>query len=207
MGVIKDQLSIVYHKTFGRFFECAKLYRTDINDFKPETRFEKVGVFSFFMPGENEMSLFNRLYDSNPIKMKIIETRVNSGDYLCFAYRDDSTGDIAYTRWLCKNSFYSDIMRKQLHFSEQEALTLDSYTPPDYRKLGLHRNMNIYMLQWLKEQTGIKCVYMVIKCFLPHLTKIPKKLGFRPIERVFYYKKGSLINIFKLLSIKIFSRA
>ncbi len=207
MGTIKNRLSIVYHNTFGRFFECAKLYRTDINDFKPETRFEKVGAFSFFMPGEKEMPLFNRLYDGNPIKMKIIESRFKCGDYLCFAYRDNASGDIAYTRWLCKNAFYSDILKKQMNFSQHEALTLDSYTPPDYRKLGLHRLMNIYMLQWLKEQTGIRYVYMVIRCFFPHLTKIPRQLGYRPVERVFYYKKGSLINIFKLLLGKIFTGA
>ena len=153
------------------------------------------------------MPLFNRLYDGDPIKMKIIETRVKSSDYICFAYRDDATGNIAYSRWLCKNHFHSETMRKQLNFSQQEALTLDSYTHPGYRKLGLHRKMNIYMLQWLKEQTGIRYIYMVIRCSIPHLTKIPRQLGYRPIERVFYYKKGSLSNLFKLLSGKMFSRA
>jgi len=206
MDAIKNRLSIVYHKTFGRFLECAKLYRIDINDFKPETRFEKVGIFSFFMPGENEMPLFKRLYDNNPIKIKIIETRVNSGDYLCFAYRDDSTGHIAYARWLCKNNFYSDVMRKQLNFSQHEALTLDSYTHPNYRKLGLHKKMNLFMLQWIKEQTDIRYVYMVIRCFLPHLAKIPRQIGYRPIEKKIYYKKGSLTNISKLLLSKLFSR-
>ena len=197
-----NSLSKQYHNTFGRFFECAKLYRTDLYDFKQKIEFERVGNFSFFMPGKNEMTLFNRFY-GNSIKMKIIEKRVESDDYLCFAYRDDKTGEIAYARWLCKNQFYSDTMRKQLYFETDEAFTLDSYTHPDYRYLGLHKKMNILILQWIKSNTEIRWVYMVIKCLLPHLTKIPRQLGYKPIEKILYYKKGSLLKNLKFFIKKL----
>ena len=91
-------------------------------------------------------------------------------------------------RQICKKQYYSDLLRKELQFKENQALTLDSWTHPNYRGLGLHRNMNIQMLNWLKQNTAITEVYMLIKCFIPHLTKIPIQLGYQPIKTYFHLK-------------------
>ncbi|MCF8275070.1 MAG: hypothetical protein K9I95_14690 [Flavobacteriaceae bacterium] len=204
MKGIKNKISKIYYYTLGRICECAKLYRIDLHNFESTTDFESFDNFSFFMPGKTEMPLIERLYASNSVKIELIERRFGSDDYLCFAYRDNILGHLAYVRWICKNSFYSETMRRQLSFSENEALTLDSYSHPDYRKKGLHLKMNVFMLQWIKRNTEIRYVYMVIRCFIPHLTKIPIELGYKSITKSFYYKKGSFSFYFNLLINKLF---
>jgi hypothetical protein len=59
------------------------------------------------------------------------------------------------------------------------------------------------MLQWLKANTSIRYVYMVILMFIPHLTKIPLELGYKPIESIFYYKKGSFGKFLNLIKRKL----
>jgi hypothetical protein len=124
--------------------------------------------------------------------MGIIQNRFETGNFICFAYKEKGTNRLAYARWLCTKQFFSEVLKKELLFAENEALTLDSFTHPDFRKLGLHRNMNILMLQWIKRHTSIQYVFLVIKCFIPHLTKYPQQLGYKSIESVFYYKTGSI---------------
>ena len=196
-------ISKLYYNTFGRFIICVKLYCNDLHEFNSNEKLEQYENFQFIIPTEKELFLLEKIYESNSIKLKIINDRIKRGNYICFAYQDKNNGNIAYTRWLCMNTFYSDTLRKQFSFSANEALTLDSYTHPDYRYRGLHKNMNILMLKWIKENTEIQHVYMVIKCFIPHLTKIPKELGYKPIEKTTYYKKGSISLIIKKVLEKI----
>lgn len=200
---MKNRFGKIYNYTLGRFFECAKLYRINLNEFDQHVKSDKDDQITFFMPSKNEMSLFYKLHDKNLIKMKIIGYRMESDDYLCFAFKDKNRDKIVYTRWLCKNKFYSDAMSKHLTFSDDEAITLDSYTHPNYRYKGLHKKMNLLMLQWIKSNTEIRYVYMVIKCFLPHLTKIPLQLGYKAVERSVYYKKGSLSRNSKIIINKL----
>jgi hypothetical protein len=192
-----------YYSTFGLFFEGVKLYYINLNDFNNEENLELIGNFKFYMPTEKELNLFEKLYENLPGRMELIKKRFESGNYLCFAYQDIANNRLAYTRWICTNEFYSDALQKQLIFKPDEALTLDSYTSPVYRLAGLHRNMNILMLQWLKTNTEIRTVFMVILMFISHLTKIPKELGYKPIARTFYYKKNSVSEFIHLLKRKI----
>jgi hypothetical protein len=189
---MSNRLSKFYFQSLGRFFECAKSYRLDLKNFRHDGNFEQVEYFEFNMPGQRQMSLFHKLYEGVQDKIATIEDRFASGNYICFAYLDKTTNRIAYARWLCLKSYYSETLKKNMLFSDDEALTLDSYTHPDYRKLGLHRKMNIQMLHWIKQNTSIRFVYMVIRCFIPHLTKYPRLLGYKPIKRVLYYKNGSI---------------
>jgi hypothetical protein len=193
-------ISKLYYSTFGLFFQGARLYLIDLNSFICDSKPIDNNQFKFYMPTEHDLVLFTKLYENVPEKCNILIETFKSGNYLCFAYQDIANNRLAYARWVCKKEYFSDAMRKQLNFKPNEALTLDSYTHPDYRFAGLHKNMNIQMLQWLKINTQIRYVYMVILMFIPHLTKIPLELGYRPIESTFYYKKGSLsafINLIK----------
>jgi len=195
----------LYYNTIGLFIEGVRLYKLDLMSFDKEkhTNFDSIPQFQFYLPTEKDLDLFAKLYDNIPGKINKIVHTFESGYYLCFAYLDTTNNRLAYTRWLCKNEYYSDAMRKQLKFNDNEALTLDSYTHPDYRMLGLHKQMNIQMLEWLKKNTQIRYVFMVILIFIPHLTKIPLELGYRPVESTFYYKKGSIEAFMKLIKRKL----
>jgi hypothetical protein len=192
----------LYYSSIGLFFQGAKLYRIDLNSFNYEN-VNKFNEFIFYMPTEADMVLFEKLYENLPGKLVSIKKIFESGNYLCFAYQDATNDRLAYTRWVCKKEYFSDAMQKQLNLKKDEALTLDSYTHPDYRFAGLHKNMNIQMLQWLKEKTQIRYVYMVILMFIPYLTKIPLELGYRPIESAFFYKKGSFTEFLTLIKRKV----
>ncbi len=194
---------LFYHNTVGLFFQAAKLYRIDLNHFDSKEELEQFNNFKFYMPVEKDLELFEKMNELIPGKLDIIKKRFESGNYYCFAYQDTTNNRLAYTRWLCKNTFYSEALRRQLDFRSDEAITLDSYTHPDYRYSGLHKNINIIMLQWLKANTPIRYVNMVILMFIPHLTKIPLELGYKSISHTFYYKKGSAIAFLNLLKNKI----
>jgi hypothetical protein len=109
---------------------------------------------------------------------------------------ENKTGSIAHTRWICLKEFYSDPLKENLVFSEKEVLTLDSYTHPDHRFKGLHKEMNIRMLNYLKNKTDIEIVYIIIRWFYPYLHKVVKDLGYKRIKTKIYYKKGSINNVF-----------
>lgn len=178
----------VYHRFVSPHIECARLYKLDLSKYLAKWATVNNTDFSFILPGKEAMSAFAEIYQQSEKKMETIHNRFDSGNYTCFAYQDTSNGRLAYTRWVCKKNFYSDTLRRELTFKEDEVLTLDSWTHPDYRGLGLHRNMNIEMLNWLKENTQTKSVFMVIKCFIPHLTKIPMDLGYKPIQTYIHLK-------------------
>ena len=192
-------VSKIFHFSIGRFFECFQLYRNDMIECDYHETISEANGFRFFMPTAEHLPLFEKLYEGSPDKIEVIKKRYSSGNYLCFAYQDEITDRIAYARWLCKNNFYSEPMRRELSFNNDEALTLDSYTHPDYRFKGLHKKNNILMLKWIKDNTSIGHVYMVIGCFIPHLSKIPLELGYRPTNRKFNYKKGSFSIFIKHL--------
>lgn len=193
----------LYNSTIGLFFNGVKLYRIDLESFHKDERLEIINDFVFFLPTQLDWDMFVKLYENLPDKLSVVRERFETGDYICFSYMNKSTNRMAYVRWVCRNAYYSDAMRKQLTFNINEALTLDSYTHPDYRYHGLHKKMNILMLQWLKANTSIRYVYMVILMFIPHLTKIPLELGYKPIESIFYYKKGSFVKFLNLIKRKL----
>ncbi len=195
----------LYYNSIGIFIEGARLYKLDLMSFNEE-KFISCNLiphFQFYMPNEKDLALFAKLYENIPGKTDKINQTFESGNYLCFAYIDTINNRLAYTRWLCKNEYYSEAMRKNIKLNDNEALTLDSYTHPDYRMLGLHKQMNVQMLGWLKKNTHIRYIYMVILIFVPHLTKIPLELGYRPVESTFYYKKGSSRVFMELIKRKL----
>lgn len=198
----KYVLSGLYHKTIGRFVECARLYRLNLAEYKKLNVPEIPEGFEFMFPDENNVDQLKVHYQAIPGKIDKVIDRLKSGDYLCFAYKELDSLQIAYTRWICFREFYSAELRETLKFTNKEALTLDSYTAPKYRHSGLHHAMNIAMLNWLKDNTETRHLFMVIKCFIPHLTKIPLELGYRPIRSRIFYKKGALIDLIKQLNRK-----
>jgi hypothetical protein len=203
MKIIQKNLTKFWFFTVERFFEYAKLYKVDLTFFDKSLTENKLDDFEFFLPVKKDLILLKNLYNGNENKIKTIGELITDPNYICFAYKEKITGKIAYTRWVCINNFYSAVLRTDMIFKSDEALTLDSYTHPDYRYKGLHYKMNIQMLKWLKENTTIRGVFMVIKCFLPHLTKIPLQLGYKSVRMVFYYKKGSIPFYLNLLLKKI----
>ncbi len=197
-------LSYYYHKILGRFVECAGLYRLDLSNFRNDMQISSNNDFEFYMPTKSDTKLLIQHYNYQSSRNAIIKTRYELGNYICFSYRDKRNGRLAYTRWLCLGKFYSDYLKKDLNFNKNETFTLDSFTHPDYRGLGLHRRMNVEMLQWLKKNTDYQFVFMVIKCFIPHLHKVVKDLGYVKTETKIYFKQGSIKQFLKNISKKVF---
>jgi hypothetical protein len=197
----------VYFNTFERFFECAKLYKIDLSEINYLSKKSISDDIEFFLPEKKDLPLFHSIYESNNKKLKNVEKLLSEYNYKCFAYFNKKENIIVYTRWICTDYYFSSVLNQEMHFSKNEALTLDSFSHVSYRNCGLHHNMNIDMLQWLKKNTKINTVYMIIKCFLPHLSKVPVQLGYKKIKTVFFYKKGSLYLHYNLLKKKILQNA
>ena len=202
-----SRLSSLYHLTLGRFTECSKLYCLNLSAYHNTQIPQLDRKYKFVLVSEDNITKLKEHYYQLPGKEKIVQTRFDSGNYICFAYEDTENAKIAYTRWLCKNEFYSDLLQMNFSFSNNEVLTLDSYTEPSYRKMGLHHAMNIEMLNWLKDNTETRYVFMIIKCFIPHLTKIPLELGYRPVKTRIYLKKDGLSDIIRLVRNKLSGKA
>tara|TARA_Y100001958_G_C21247945_1_gene579981 strand:- start:2785 stop:3339 length:555 start_codon:yes stop_codon:yes gene_type:complete len=181
-------LGKIFHRFLSKYIECARMYKINLNTYTNDFKLKDKHNFTFKMLDKNEFEKLSYLYQNDYEKLKIVNNRLNSGNYLCFSYIDNENKVIVYARWICKKEYYSDILREKLHFKENQALTLDSWTHPNYRGLGLHRNMNIKMLNWIKENTDITEVYMVIKIFIPHIKKIAVELGYKPIKTYFHFK-------------------
>ena len=191
--------------TFERFIESAKLYKIDISKFNFSTEKNKLQEFEFFLPKHEDITSLKKLYEPNKKKIDHISQILMDEKFICFTYKEKSTGNIAYARWLCIDEFYSGVLKEKLIFDKNQAITLDSYTHPSYRGKRLHYNMNIHMILWLKKNTDINIIFMVIKNFLPHLTKIPIKLGYTPVRSVLHYKNGSISHYLSLIYKKFFS--
>ncbi|NLN95230.1 MAG: hypothetical protein GX128_03560 [Bacteroidales bacterium] len=177
-----------YNKYFRSVFDCSRLYKLDLQKAKVNSYESKSERFEFMIADVGTMGLHETLYENNTEKINIIRNRYTEGNYQCFAYFDKLNGRFAYTRWVCKNQFYSEAMKQQILLKPDELLTLDSYTSPQYRKQGLHKTMNYQMLDWLKQNTDYRYIYMIIMCFMPHLEKIVRKIGYKPVKTVFSKK-------------------
>jgi hypothetical protein len=178
----------IYHRFFSQYIEGASMYRLKLNSYSADLRLNDNNNFIFSMPAKNDFNKFSFLYQNNHDKLEIIKNRLNSVNYLCFSYMDKKNKVIVYARWICKKEYYSYVFRKKLKFKENQVLTLDSWTHPNYRGIGLHRNMNIEMLNWIKQNTDVTEVFMVIKIFTPHLKKLACQLGYKRIKRYFHFK-------------------
>ena len=181
-------LDKIYHRFLSQYIEGATMYRLKLNYYSADIRLTDNNKFIFIMPDKNDFDKLSYLYQNNHEKLNVVKNRLNSENYLCFSYMDNKNKVIVYSRWVCKKEYYSDVLRKKLKFKENQVLTLDSWTHPNYRGLGLHRNMNIMMLKWIKQNTDVTEVFMLIKFFIPHLTKIACQIGYKPIKRYFHLK-------------------
>ncbi len=181
-------LGAIYYRFLSNFIECARLYKLDLQLFTPPFTANVPKNFTFTIIGIESLGKLRTHYQDNEHRIKVAQERLNSGYYVCFGYIDTATGKIAYTRWICKHEFYSEVLGKRLTFVDNEVLTLDSWTSPEYRNMGLHKNMNLEMLLWLKQHTKVESVFMVIKCFNPHLTKVVRAFGYKPIKTVIRFR-------------------
>jgi hypothetical protein len=178
----------MYEVFIRRFVECSRLYKINLTGFSTNHNIKVNSRFKFVIIRKSILYNFETFYSHNETKIDIINDRFNDPNLTCFAYFDLSENRIAYTRWLCEKEYNSSILKRLIILKPFEALTFDSFTHSDYRGIGLHRSMNIEMLNWLETHTGIRSVYMVIKCFYPHLSRVPKELGYMPLKTVLYLK-------------------
>lgn len=188
----------------NRFFEFADYYKLDLDEihlFRNKNKFKK---FEFILaPKEMYSKIIDFNYSRGEAYVKIVKDRLSSSIDSCFIVIDRKKNKIAYTRWLRIDTFYSSVLNEHLKFNDNEALTYDSYTSIEYRGQGLHKQMNIEMLYYIKNNTKIKKVYIIIKWFYPYLHKIVKNIGYKKIKTEFYYKRGSFVQFLKILYRKL----
>lgn len=186
------------------FFEFVSYYKLDLSE-QPEYTTKRLKEFKFKILNESDLKSLTHFAQSRGESYINIskERLINKENFICYAFIENHSNEIAYTRWVCKNEFYSEPLKRMLKFKTNEVLTLDSYTKPDFRGKGLHKEMNVVMLNHLKNQLQIDYVYMVIKWFFPYLVRIVEDLGYRKIESKIYYKKGSLNKYFRIIREKL----
>ena len=185
------------------FIQGAKLYKLDLAEFSRNTPSELPDKFSFYMPESSDFELLDIFFADIPRRIDTAKERFSSGNYLCFAYIDNTCNKLAYVRWACRESYYSEAMRQELKFSSNEILTMDSYTHPDYRSLGLHRLMNTEMLVWIKNNTDFRYVYMIILLYVNHIKKIAIRLGYKPVKRAIFFSFEGSRNYLRLILKKL----
>lgn len=195
-------------RKIGQIFECVDLYRLNLKETINKFPEKNIKGYSFkVLNNTYEQVLYDFLNNRSKKYIGLIIDRINSqAEYMCFAFIENETGNIAHTRWVCFREFYSDVLKEKLILSNKEVITLDSYTHPDHRLKGLHTEMNKRMLNYLKEETDIEIVYIIIRCFYPYLHKVVRDLGYIRIKTKVYYKKGSIINFFKKIIKKFFKK-
>jgi hypothetical protein len=187
----------VFKDVFTRFFELGSLIAVDLPaDPYPEKEiagfiFRPLGAADIPAVGELCLSRSDKYFES--YRQKLLTPERNIG----FAFIDTATQRIAYTRWVLLDHFFSDIIHLRRELKKDEALTLDSYTHPDYRFRGLHREANARMLNWLKRERDIRRVYAVERWFNPHIKKVTRSLGYRRKNIRIRYKQGSLGSAMK----------
>lgn len=185
------KLSPLLVKIFNRFFDCSSLWCVDISHKRKFPEKSIIGyTFQVITSTKDIDRMKNHLAQDRGKKyIDIISQRIQNGTYYCYIFIHKPTHEIAYTRWSCTGRFYSEPLRKELVFRNDEIFTLNSYTHPQHRKKGLHREMNVRMLNYLMQNTDYNKVFMVINCFIKHLSKIPRELGYKPVETRIYIKK------------------
>lgn len=131
----------------------------------------------------------------------VAEERLRSGNFICFCFIESASAKAAYSRWLRRDSFYHDRFKETIRLAADEAFTMDSYTPPEFRGKGLHKEMNRRMLDYCKRELKLHRVLMVILRgpeYL-HLHKIVRELGYRRLKSRFYFKTEIVKTIMKRL--------
>lgn len=73
-------------------------------------------------------------------RRELLEKRFASSDYHCYGYYVE--GVLAYVCWISENRLEMWGSVPPFELSKNEALMLDAWTHPDYRKLGIHTFMN-----------------------------------------------------------------
>ena len=192
----------IFQKTFTRFFEMASLIETDLSK-GPFPEKEMKG-FEFRKITDKDIPAVKEMCKARPDHyFKIYEAKLlDKENNLGFAFIEQSTGKLAYTRWVVLNHFYSDIIRSDINLRKDQALTCDSYCHPDYRNMGLHREANGRMLNLLIKD-GYKGCFAVERFFQPHIKKVTRLYGFRRKNVRIFYIKGSFPDTFKKVVNKI----
>jgi hypothetical protein len=88
---------------------------------------------------------------------------------------------------------------KGIELEDNEALLIDSYCHPDYRKYGIHLYMNNFRLEQIMSEGKNRVVVIVLKENRPARTT-QRKSGFRCEKVIIYnkffifYEKTKLVN-------------
>lgn len=125
----------------------------------------------------------------NKKKLELIQSRFESGKFLCYGIVIDST--LVYSFWITsyKGNFPTKY-KKSILLDKNEGFLEDAYCQPAYRKSGLHSKMTLYNLLQLHKLGKVKNIVLVLSENRPAL-KAQIKSGFKKEKKIIF------ISIFK----------
>ncbi len=173
------------------FVVTIDLYKINMENFK-EFDIEEDSNFDFCVLSDigDIHTLENILQERGERFRLVVEERLSSGNYLAFIYKDKGSQQAAYYRWLTSSSFFHDRFLEEITLDKANVFTLDSYTSFGFRGQGLHKKMNMKMLNYCKKDLKCQSVSMVIfrgKAY-DHLHKTVKELGYKLEKSKTYFK-------------------
>lgn len=179
-------------RTIGIFFDSYYVLYRELE--KPIESFdtsEKIEVKEINYK-DFEQSEFYNLYPRN--KRDLYKGRFSSDDYQAFGVRINSK--LVYMTWIATDF----IEIKRIHFEQKlkkgEGILVDSYALPEARRLGIHKFMNGYRLQKLRDK-GVKKVYAAVVAENKPALTTQIRHGFTQGERITWIKFGRLEKYFK----------
>jgi hypothetical protein len=180
---------------FRSLFEYINLYAIDLNTNESFKEKEYVDYDFKIIKNISEIhKLQLHIYERGEKYKQVISDRFKSGIFFCFCFIEKSSGKAAYARWLRKGSFFHIRYKMEIELKTDEAFTMDSYTPIEFRGKGLHKEMNKRMLNYSKQELNINKVFLVILrgSEYAHLHKTVQELGYKRIRSHFYFNTGLL---------------
>lgn len=138
-----------------------------------------------------------QLIDLSGKKLALFRQRLSKEDYKGYGFLHEDS--LIYYTWISFKKFEMSIQSKGIELKDNEALLLDSYCHPAYRKFGIHQYMNNFRLEQIKSEGKNSVVVIVLKENKPaRITQ--RKSGFKCEKMIIYnkffkfYEKTKLVN-------------
>jgi len=127
-------------------------------------------------------------------KRDLYEKRFSNDKYEAFGVI--LGGTLVYLTWIATDSLEFEYFDYEIKLRNNEGVLVDSFAMPEARRLGIHKYMNGFRLQRLKEK-GVHKVYAAVITENVPAIKTQLKHGFNQGEKITGLRLGKTIKIFK----------
>lgn len=138
-----------------------------------------------------------QLIDLSGEKLALFRKRLSNEGYKGYGFFHQDS--LIYYTWISYKKFEMSVPSKVIELEDNEALLIDSYCHPDYRKYGIHLYMNNFRLEQIMNEGKNRVVAIVLKENKPaRITQ--RKSGFKCEKMITYnkffkfYENTKLVN-------------